>query len=409
MASFENDAPGGRSYAYPLSVAPMMGVTDRHWRYMARLLSTRTLLYTEMVVDSALTHNVDNLGGTPFLGHSACEYPVAVQLGGNDAATLGDAAALCVGYFGETCVEINLNCGCPSNVVASRNEFGARLMLDPDRVRGIVAELRRRVPADVPVTVKHRLGTDLSGSDYATTLKFVGACHAAGCRHFVLHAREAVLDKNFSTQQNRTIPPLKPDVAHRLAEDLPDCTFAMNGMLRSLDDCRAHVRGTWTSGDGDALPPVHSAMVGRAVWNGPWDVLATADSAIFGEAKDPCASRRAALETYLDYADAMYPLLDVAEDALYRPLYYLFAGEANSRKFRIKLCDDVTRRSRLTNRGRDLAKMAQLPRPSDVVRDALAYAEISDAALDRPPGDAPEPQGRPPRPAPAAASYDAPD
>jgi len=267
MASFDDSgAPrdgasssAAPSYAYPFSVAPMMGVTDRHWRWMARQMSRKTLLYTEMVVDSALNHNAHNLGGTQFLGHDACEAPVAVQLGGNDAKALGDAAALCVDYFGDSCVEINLNCGCPSNVVAARNEFGARLMLDPEKVRGIVHELIRRCPS-TPVTVKHRLGTDLSGSDYATTLAFVRASRAAGCRHFVLHAREAVLDKKFSTQQNRTIPPLKPDVAHMLARDLPDCTFAMNGMLRSLEDCAAHLSG-W-----NGLPPVHSTMVGRAAW-----------------------------------------------------------------------------------------------------------------------------------------------
>jgi len=79
-------------YAYPFSVAPMMGVTDRHWRWMARQMSRKTLLYTEMVVDNALNHNAHNLGGTQFLGHDACEAPVAVQLGGNDAKALGDAA-----------------------------------------------------------------------------------------------------------------------------------------------------------------------------------------------------------------------------------------------------------------------------------------------------------------------------
>lgn len=377
-------------YAYPFSVAPMMGVTDRHWRWMARQMSRKTLLYTEMVVDNALNHNAHNLGGTQFLGHDACEAPVAVQLGGNDAKALGDAAARCVDYFGDSCVEINLNCGCPSNVVAARNEFGARLMLDPEKVRGIVHELIRRCPS-TPVTVKHRLGTDLSGSDYATTLEFVRASRAAGCRHFVLHAREAVLDKKFSTQQNRTIPPLKPDVAHMLARDLPDCTFAMNGMLRSLEDCAAHL-SEWKG-----LPPVHSTMVGRAAWYQPWDLLATADTALYGAASDPAASRREVLEAYLDYADERYAALDVAEDCLYRPLFYLFGGEQNSKKFRVRLADEVTRRARRTNRGRDAAAAAELPPPSDVVRDALAAGDLSAAAMDRRPGESAEPQGRPRR------------
>ena len=137
MATFTNE------YPHKLSVAPMMGVTDKHWRHLARLLSRRTLLYTEMVVDSAIVHNSDALDHTRFLGHRADEHPLAVQLGGNDPLLLKQACELTVEHLGDTCVEVNLNCGCPSNVVATKHEFGARLMLKPDRVRDIVHQLDR--------------------------------------------------------------------------------------------------------------------------------------------------------------------------------------------------------------------------------------------------------------------------
>ncbi|MEO1613899.1 MAG: tRNA-dihydrouridine synthase, partial [Pseudomonadota bacterium] len=39
-----------------LSVAPMMDWTDRHCRYLHRLLSRRALLYTEMVTAAAVVH-----------------------------------------------------------------------------------------------------------------------------------------------------------------------------------------------------------------------------------------------------------------------------------------------------------------------------------------------------------------
>ncbi len=42
---------------YPLCIAPMIQWTDRHWRYFMRLITQRTLLYTEMTMDSALVHN----------------------------------------------------------------------------------------------------------------------------------------------------------------------------------------------------------------------------------------------------------------------------------------------------------------------------------------------------------------
>ena len=245
MASFD------AAYPYRLSVAPMMGVTDKHWRHLARLLSRRTLLYTEMVVDSAIVHNSSDLDHTRFLGHRADEHPLAVQLGGNDPLLLKQACELTVEHLGDTCVEVNLNCGCPSNVVATKHEFGARLMLKPDRVRDIVHQLDRVCsPRGVPVSVKHRLGTDLSGSDYDTTRKFVESCRRGGCRHFILHARSAILAKGFSTQQNRTVPPLDVSVAHKLVRDLPDCTFSLNGQLKTLEDCARHLS------EYEGLPPV---------------------------------------------------------------------------------------------------------------------------------------------------------
>ena len=64
-----------------LSVAPMMGWTDRHCRYFHRLLTQHTLLYTEMVTTGALIHG----NAAQHLHFNAEEHPVALQLGGNFA------------------------------------------------------------------------------------------------------------------------------------------------------------------------------------------------------------------------------------------------------------------------------------------------------------------------------------
>ena len=138
MATFTND------YPHRLSVAPMMGVTDKHWRHLARLLSRRTLLYTEMVVDSAIVHNSSELDHTRFLGHRADEHPLAVQLGGNDPLLLKQACELTVQHLGETCVEVNLNCGCPSDRVAGSGCFGAAMMRDPVLVADCCAAMATR-------------------------------------------------------------------------------------------------------------------------------------------------------------------------------------------------------------------------------------------------------------------------
>ncbi|HNQ10434.1 MAG TPA: tRNA-dihydrouridine synthase, partial [Giesbergeria sp.] len=108
-------APGASPWR--MSVAPMMDWTDRHCRYLHRLLTRHTLLYTEMV----------NVGGILFGGterhlrYNAEEHPVALQLGGNEPGKLAQAARLGEQWGYD---EINLNCGCPSDRV-QRGAFGA--------------------------------------------------------------------------------------------------------------------------------------------------------------------------------------------------------------------------------------------------------------------------------------------
>lgn len=330
-----------------------MQVTDRHWRFMARGLTQRTLLYTEMVVDQTLLYNREALAR--FIGHSRAEAPMAVQLGGNDAESLGQATDIVRTYFGSACVEINLNCGCPSHVVAGRHCFGARLMAQPDLVRRIVSEMVRR-SAGTRVTVKHRLGTDLSGADYATTKAFCMAAREGGVSHFVVHTRMAVLGRRISTEQNRSVPPLDHDVAHRLSVDMPDCTFVINGGLKSLDDCARHINRP------DSL--LAGAMVGRAAWTAPTALLARADTSLLGANTDPCYNARELIDRYADYADRSYQVCDDSTDftLLFRPLYYIFRGVNGNKRFR----GHLVRTSRLLRPPEDQP-------PSEHIADALRH------------------------------------
>src|SRR5260370_17991590 len=90
------------------SVAPMMDWADRHCRVFHRLMTRRTLLYTEMLTTGAILHG----DRRRLLGFDSSEHPVALQLGGSDARDL--AACAKIGEdFGYD--EINLNVGCPSD------------------------------------------------------------------------------------------------------------------------------------------------------------------------------------------------------------------------------------------------------------------------------------------------------
>ena len=242
-----------------MSVAPMMDWTDRHCRYLHRLLSRRALLYTEMVTTGALLH-----GDVPrHLRLDPAEHPVALQLGGSEPHDLAHCARLAQRWGYD---EVNLNCGCPSERV-QRGAFGACLMNEPQLVADCVRAMRGA--ADVPVTVKHRIGIDRA-EDYGFVRDFIGTVAEAGCEVFIVHARNAWL-KGLSPKENREIPPLRYGVVAQLKRDFPQLTLAINGGFAS--DAAVH----------EQLALVDGVMVGREAYHNPW-WLAVWDEQFFGAA-----------------------------------------------------------------------------------------------------------------------------
>lgn len=263
---------------FRVSVAPMMDWTDRHCRSFHRLLSRRAWLYTEMVTAQAIAHgDLDHL-----LGRGEEGDRVVLQLGGNDPQLLARAAREGQAYGYD---EINLNCGCPSDRVRE-GAFGACLMAEPERVADCVAAMQAVV--QVPVTVKQRIGIDRR-EDYEFVHRFVDVVAAAGCRRFVVHARNAWLD-GLDPKQNREIPPLRYEVVHRLAQDFPHCAFELNGGLQDLAHGLAAVCPTEASGPdsetasegpavvdamagteaGSPATRLVGAMYGRRAYHDPW-------------------------------------------------------------------------------------------------------------------------------------------
>jgi tRNA-dihydrouridine synthase A len=229
-----------------LSVAPMLDWTDRHCRYFHRLLSKRALLYTEMVTTGALLH-----GDQPrHLDFNAEEHPLALQLGGSEPADLAQCARLGQQWGYD---EINLNCGCPSERV-QRGAFGACLMAEPQLVADGVKAMVDAV--SIPVTVKHRIGIDRIES-YDFVRDFVGTVSEAGCRTFIVHARNAWL-QGLSPKENREIPPLRYDLAHRLKKDFPSLVICVNGGIKTSEQVA------------EQLKFLDGVMVGREAYHNPW-------------------------------------------------------------------------------------------------------------------------------------------
>lgn len=276
----------------------MMDWTDRHCRYFLRQVSARAFLYTEMITTAALLHgDVER-----HLAFDHAEHPVGLQLGGSEPDELARCAQLGERYGYD---EINLNIGCPSERV-QRGAFGACLMAEPRLVAACVAAIRAAVK--VPVTVKHRTGID-GIEDYGFVRDFVGTVAEAGCRTFIVHARNAIL-KGLSPKENREIPPLKYEYVYRLKRELPDLEIVINGGITARDAIDQHLRH------------VDGVMLGRAAYHDPWVIA------------DAVNSRERVVQAMAEYATRHVPLRQVA-----RHMLGLYHGMPRARLWRRMLSD----------------------------------------------------------------------
>lgn len=290
-----------------LSVAPMMERTDRHCRYFLRLLSRHVLLYTEMVTTAAILRG----DRERLIGFDAAEHPLALQLGGSDAAELAECARIAEAFGYD---EVNLNLGCPSGRV-QHARLGACLMAEPDLVaRGIAAMARAQ---RLPVTVKTRIGIDDRDS-YEELNALVRRLADAGCRSFAVHARKAWLNR-LSPKQNREVPPLSWEVVHRLKADNPALEIVINGGIDSLERAEMH------------LARVDGVMIGRAAYRDPY-MLAEADGRIFADAR-PAPTRRQVIERLLPYVERMRAR-GVPLHAITRHILGLFQGVPGAKSWR---------------------------------------------------------------------------
>ena len=293
-----------QTIAHPLSVAPMMDRTDRHFRYFMRKITRRTLLYTEMVTSAAIMHG----DRQQLLGFSLAEKPLALQIGGDCPSDLSLCARMAedLGYD-----EVNLNVGCPSDRVQS-GHFGACLMAQPDRVADCVAAMVQNT--SIPITVKHRIGID-DLDRYEDMVHFVQTVAAAGCTRFSVHARKAWL-QGLSPKENRDVPPLRYEDVYRLKQQFPDLAVEINGGIQTLEQAQKH------------LNFVDAVMVGRAAYDRPY-LFSEVDRLFYGADEAPC-SRQEVAEAMIPYV-AEWMAKGFKPHKVTRHMLPLFAGQPGSR------------------------------------------------------------------------------
>lgn len=300
----------------PLSVAPMMERTDRHFRYLMRQITRRTLLYTEMITTAAVIHG----DRTKLLGFSPEEKPLSLQLGGDQPLELAECARIAedLGYD-----EVNLNVGCPSSRVQD-GHFGACLMAQPETVARCIEAMQKAV--DLPVTVKHRIGID-ERDRYEDLRDFVKIVSDAGCRRFTVHARKAWL-KGLSPKENRTIPPLRYEDVYRLKAEYPHLLIEMNGGIKTLEQVQQH------------LEKIDAVMIGREAYDNPY-LFATVDRDIYGENTSP-PTRHQVIENMLPYLE-FWLNKGLKLNSISRHLLQVFVGQSGTKAWKRQISENAYR------------------------------------------------------------------
>ena len=289
----------------------MMQCTDIHDRYLMRLITKKSFLYTEMVTTGAIIHG----NATHQLDfNKSIESPVALQLGGSNPDELAKCSEIAesMGYD-----EINLNLGCPSERV-QKGSFGACLMIEPKLVQRCLNAMKQSV--SIPVTAKCRTGIDKI-EDYDFLQSFVEGIANQNISTIIIHARNAIL-KGLSPRQNRTIPPLKYDYVYRIKEDFPELEIIINGGIYSLTEAKDHLQN------------VDGVMLGRAPYDNPM-MLDDVDSEIFGKPKKQIL-RLDILKEYLTYLEELDDP-KIRLNQVLKHIYGLNKGLKNARKYRYEI------------------------------------------------------------------------
>lgn len=258
-----------------LSIAPMMGWTNRHFRAWMRMISPDFPLMTEMVVaDKMIKHQHFR-----ELDYADNQHPIACQLGGSDPYVLATCAQIAhkLGFD-----EVNLNVGCPSKKVRS-GKMGAVLMKEASLVADCLKAMQEASPC--PVSIKTRLGVDDLDDDEFFHDFIAKVTDNSGCDRVVVHARKALL-QGLSAKENRHIPPLNRDRVRRVKPLFKHIHWTINGGVKSLTDVI------------EALGSFEGVMLGRVAYENPL-VLIQCQAYL---SKQPEPDLKDLLASYLEYA-----------------------------------------------------------------------------------------------------------
>jgi tRNA-dihydrouridine synthase B len=223
-------------------LAPMAAVTDLPFRTICEEHGVG-LTITEFLSASALCagakKTVDKM--TPSLYGRR----FGVQIFGREPVALAQAAQL-AHSIGASLVDINM--GCPAKRVVA-GACGSALMKEPELAQELVRAVRAAVPADIPVTVKHRAGWD---DRNLNAPEFACAMVEAGAAMITVHGRTRT--QGFSGKSSLSI-------IKRVRDAVPRAVPVVgNGDVLTLLD---YIRMRQETG-------CDAVMIGRGALGNPW-------------------------------------------------------------------------------------------------------------------------------------------
>lgn len=230
---------GPLAIAPPLLLAPMAGVTDRHYRLLIRRIGGVGLVCAEFVSSESMTRG--NRRAMRMLMFSEEERPISIQVYGSDPDRMADAASLVEEIGADVC---DINMGCPANKVL-KGCSGAALMGDLDLARRIIAAVRRRLTR--PLTVKFRMGLDSNRKNF---LELGRICEGEGVSAVTMHGRTA----------RQMYSGVADWSAIRLLKETLSIPVVGNGDVRTPEDAAELFAASGCDG----------VMIGRASMKNPW-------------------------------------------------------------------------------------------------------------------------------------------
>lgn len=298
-----------------IALAPMEGLVDEILRDVLTRVGGVDWCVTEFIrISDRLLPQSSFRKLAPELEQGAVTRagtPLRVQLLGSDPALLADNAAYACTLGAPA---IDLNFGCPAKTV-NKSRGGAVLLKEPELLHAILCEVRRAVPAEIPVTAKMRLGFDSTEG----TLDCARAIVDGGAAQLVVHARTKVQGYK---------PPAHWEWIARVREVVAVPVFA-NGDIWSLEDwhrcrevsgARDIMLGRGLVSRPDLARQIRAAQAGEEIPSMTWEDLAPLLADFWRQARRKLSPRYAPgrLKQWLAMLRRSYPQAVVLFDQLRR-------------------------------------------------------------------------------------------